>query len=453
MKTQTMNKTYLFEEMPVKRAVLKQIIPTIFSQMIVLIYNLADTYFVGMLNDPLQMAAVTISSSAFLMLSAVANLFSVGGASYVARTLGQRNEKGAKQITSICFWCGILITAVYSMTVWIFASPILRLCGASDETWNFTFRYAKWVIVYGGVGTTLNVILADLFRSEGNANIASFGICMGGILNILFDPFFVLPQFLNLGVEGAGMATALTNWIATIFFIVYALLKRKSSVVHLNPKSLKYTGRHIKGILSAGIPASVQYALTVVSVAALSKFVSLYTPEAVAALGIVKKLDQLPLYFSIGVSNGILPLLAYNHASGNHKRRHQALVFGCTISVSFALLCLIVYELFAPTVTGLFIDDALTVSYSSRFMRLVTVATPMMALCYPLIVEFQAMGRVKESMICSILRKGVLDIPLLFLMNTVWPLYGCLTVQPIVDTIGLIAAVHFYRNICRKQHM
>jgi len=200
---------------------------------------------------------------------------------------------------------------------------------------------------------------------------------------------------------------------------------------------------------SIGFPSALQYALTVVATAAQADFVSQYPTEAVAALGIVKKLDQLPLYFSIGVSNGLLPLLAYNHAAGNHHRRAQAFRIGSLMSFGFAVLCLVCYEAFATPLVSLFIADAATVRYGAVFLRCMVTAMPMMALCYPMIIQFQAMGRARESLVCSILRKGVLDIPLLYLMDALFPLYGCMWVQPIVDAISLAAALWFYRAIQR----
>ena len=259
----------------------------------------------------------------------------------------------------------------------------------------------------------------------------------------------MLPQFLDMGAEGAGAATAISNMLSALFFIAYVLIKRRRTVVCLSPACLRGAGRYLKNVLSIGFPSCVQYALTVVAVAALSKFVSGYETEAVAALGIVKKLDQLPLYFSIGVANGLLPLLAYNYASGDQQRRHAAFVFGCGVSLGFALLCLVVYEIFAPALTGLFIADARTIEYSAAFLRIMVVAMPMMSVCYPMIVQFQAMGRVKESLVCSILRKGVLDIPLLFLFNALIPLYGCMAVQPVVDSVSLVVALCFYRKLRR----
>ena len=187
-----------------------------------------------------------------------------------------------------------------------------------------------------------------------------------------------------------------------------------------------------------------------VAVAAQSRFVSQCTTEAVAALGIVKKLDQLPLYFSIGVSNGLLPLLAYHYAAGQQEKRRAAFRLGAGISLLFALVCLVLFEGFAPQLAALFIDDATTIHYAAGFLRRMVIAMPMMSLCYPLIIQFQAMGKARESLVCSILRKGVLDIPLLFLMDTLFPLYGCMWVQPMVDGISLVAATSFYRRLRRR---
>ena len=445
------DRTAIFETLPVHQAVYKQIIPAIVSQMIALIYNLADTYFVGMLNDPHQTAAITIAAPSFVMLTAISNLFGVGGASAIARALGKKQPLRAKQIASVSFWGGLICACMFSVVFFLMTRPILFLCGATEETFALTMGYAKYVVILGGPFTVLNTLLANLIRAEGSAALASFGVSLGGIINIILDPLFVLPQFIGLGAIGAGMATALSNVLATAFFLLSLYRMRKSSVIHINPQYLRYAKMHLKSILSVGFPSAVQYALTVVAIAAQAKFVSKYATEAVAALGIVKKLDQLPLYFSIGVSSGLLPLLAYNYASGNQIRRRKSFRFGCMISFSFSMLCLICYELFAPQLSALFIEDATTIAYSAGFLRRMVTAMPMMSLCYPMIIQFQAMGKVKESLITSVLRKGVLDIPLLFFMDWLMPLYGCMWVQPIVDSISLVVAGTLYFRLKGKE--
>ena len=280
---------------------------------------------------------------------------------------------------------------------------------------------------------------------------AAVGVSMGGILNIILDPIFVLPRFLGMGAVGAGIATALSNLAAALYFLFYILTRRGKTALSLSPARLQLGGRYVKAVFASGFPSAVQYALTVVAIAAQSKFVSQYTTEAVAALGIVKKLDQLPLYFSIGVSNGLLPLLAYNYAAGNQGRRRKIFRLGTAVSLAFSLFCLAVYEAFAPWLASLFISDPLTIRYSAGFLRCMVTAMPMMSVCYPMIIQFQAMRRFKESMVCSVLRKGVLDIPLLFVMNSLFGLYGCMWVQPIVDTVSLAAAGGFYRSLAKKE--
>lgn len=440
----------IFERAPVKKAVLLQIIPAIAAQMIALIYNLADTFFVGMLNDPRQTAAITVVASPFLLLTAVSNLFGVGGARAISHALGKKNADNARQISSIVFWLGLISGLFVSFAFALAGAPILKLCGADENTLELALGYAKWVIVLGGIPAILNALLANVVRAEGEASSASIGVMLGGVLNIILDPFFVLPRFLGLGAVGAGIATAISNTASMLYFIVL-ILARKNGVASFDIRLLRFTKNHISAVLLAGFPSALQFALTVVAVAAQSKFVSAYGNEAVAAFGIVKKLDQLPLYFSIGVATGLLPLLSYNHASGNYSRRHRAFVFGTAISLGFSLLCLVLYEFFAPPMASLFMKDAITVSYAATFLRIMVVAMPMMSVCYPMIIQFQATGKIKESIICSILRKGVIDIPLLFAADAIKPLYGIMCVQPIVDTISLIVAIAFYAHIARKE--
>ena len=437
--------------MPVRTAVRRQIVPAVISQMIALIYSLADTYFVGLLNSPVQTAAVTVTYSSFVMLTAISNLFGVGGASALSRALGKKNIGAARDIAAVSFWFGLVAAVLFSVLFALFARPILYLAGATDETWTAVIGYARWVIILGGPCTILSTLLANLLRAEGNAKAASFGMSLGGVLNILLDPLLILPQFADLGAAGAGLATALSNGVSAAYLLCAALSRR--SVLSLAVRRLERTRLYLMRILKVGLPSALQYALTVVAIAAQAKFVSRYPTEAVAALGIVKKLDQLPLYFSIGVSSGLLPLLAYTDAAGSYDRRRAAFRHGTAISFGFAVFCLVAFELFAEPLASVFMRDTVTVTYAAAFLRRMVTAMPLMSVAYPMIIQFQAMGRVRESLVCSILRKGVLDIPLLFLMDALVPLYGLMWVQPIVDLISLSVAVVLYLRIRRKEQV
>lgn len=197
-------RTAVFETMPYRRAVLKQIIPAIASQMIALVYNLADTYFVGMLGDPNQTAAVTVAAPSFVMLTAISNLFGIGGASVIASSLGKRDTEKAKRTSAVSFWAGLCSAFAFSLLFLMLASPILYLSGATDETYGITYEYAKWVVVFGGAASISSTLLANLVRAEGRAAAASIGLSMGGLINIVLDIFLVLPHFAGMGAVGGG---------------------------------------------------------------------------------------------------------------------------------------------------------------------------------------------------------------------------------------------------------
>ena len=204
---QKIDRTYLFERMPVGQAVRRQIIPSIASQMVILLYNLADTYFVGLLNDAAQTAAVSLAYSVTLLMTALANLFAVGGAGRIAQLLGRRDRDGAREVCAVSFWFALLASAAFCVLFTLLSSPILRLCGTTDETYALACGYSRWVISVGGTFSILNTVLANLIRADGSAFAASMGVSAGGIINMLLDPLFVLPRFLGMGAEGAGLAS------------------------------------------------------------------------------------------------------------------------------------------------------------------------------------------------------------------------------------------------------
>ena len=440
----------VFERMPVARAVLAQSIPAIVAQLIALLYNWADTFFLARLNKPELVAAATIVLPLYLMLTAIGNLPGVGGGSQFANHLGKHDYTGAQRVASVTFWMGMILALVCCLSFPLYSDILLSLIGANERTLAPAQEYAFWVITIGGIPVIMNLVLANLVRAEGMALQASIGISAGGILNCLLDPLLMLPSMGNMGIVGAGIATAVSNMVSVLWLLVVIWRRRKTGVLTFAPQLLRYTRHYIGSIAKVGFPSSIQYMLTVVAVAALTHFVAQYNTEATAALGIVKRLDYLPLYFTIGLSQGILPLLAYNHSSGNVARRNHVFRCGCIISFGFAMLCFAVFEIWAYQLAMLFTQESLTVSYIVPFLRIQVVAMPFMAVCYPSITLFQAMERSREALICSILRKGVVDIPLLIVMNALWPLFGCMWVQPIVDFTSMLVAFYFASQLRLK---
>ncbi len=436
-----------FEHKPVIRAVFSQSMPAIIAQLIALLYNWADTFFLARLNQPELVAAAMIALPLYLMLTAIGNLPGVGGGSMLSHYLGKHNPDGASSVASLTIWMGLILALLCAIIYPLVDEPLLRLIGADEQTLAPAREYTFWVITIGSVPIIMNLVLANLVRAEGLARQASIAISAGGILNCVLDPILMLPEMGNMGITGAAVATALSNMLSAVWLTAIIYARRKNGVITATPHLLRSAKMYFSKIIQVGFPSSLQYLLTVVAVAALTHFVSRYATEATAALGVVKRLDYLPLYFSIGLSQGILPLLAYNHAANNMQRRNQVFRCGMMLSLGFAIACFVVYELWAEPLALFFTQEPTTVDYITQFLRIQVVAMPFMAICYPAITYFQAMQRTREALVCSILRKGVLDIPLLFLMNGWMGLYGCMWVQPIVDFTSMLFAVYFLWRI------
>lgn len=436
-----------FEHKPVIRAVFSQSMPAIIAQLIALLYNWADTFFLARLNQPELVAAAMIALPLYLMLTAIGNLPGVGGGSVLSHYLGKHNPDGASSVASLTIWMGLILALLCAVIYPLVDEPLLRLIGADEQTLAPAREYTFWVITIGSVPIIMNLVLANLVRAEGLARQASIAISAGGILNCILDPILMLPEMGNMGITGAAVATALSNMLSAVWLTAIIYSRRKNGVITAAPHLLRSAKMYFSKIIQVGFPSSLQYLLTVVAVAALTHFVSRYATEATAALGVVKRLDYLPLYFSIGLSQGILPLLAYNHAANNMQRRNQVFRCGIMLSLGFAIVCFVVYELWAEPLALFFTQEPTTVDYITQFLRIQVVAMPFMAICYPAITYFQAMQRTREALVCSILRKGVLDIPLLFLMNGWMGLYGCMWVQPIVDFTSMLFAVYFLWRI------
>lgn len=212
-------KIRLFEEAPVPRAVLTLAIPTILSCLVMVIYNLADTYFVGMLNDPVENAAVTLAAPVLLAFNAVNNLFGVGSSSMMGRALGKRDYDTVRRSSAFGFYCALISGILFSVGFAALRQPILALLGADAETMAATSAYLKWTVICGAVPAILNVVMAYLVRAEGCAFHASVGTMSGCVLNILLDPVFIMPWGLGMGAAGAGLATFLSNCVACAYFL------------------------------------------------------------------------------------------------------------------------------------------------------------------------------------------------------------------------------------------
>ena len=448
-------KAELFENSPIPKAVMTMAIPTITSSLVMVVYNLADTYFVGMLNDPVQNAAVTLAAPVLLAFNAVNNLFGVGSSSMMSRALGQKKYDIVRSSSAFGFWCALCSGLLFSFLVTLFRGPLLTGLGADAVTAGATGEYLFWTVSCGAAPAILNVVMAYLVRSEGASFHASIGTMSGCILNIILDPIFILPWGLDMGAAGAGCATFLSNCFACGYFFVLLFLKRKNTYVAISPKALRFERAIVLGVCAVGIPASIQNLLNVTGMTVLNNFTSAYGADAVAAMGIAQKVNMVPMQVALGFSQGIMPLISYNYGSGNSRRMKDVFFFSSRISLGISAIVTLIYFFGAQGVVSLFMENPAIVAYGSRFLQGMCLGLPFLCMDFLAVGVFQACGMGGKALAFAILRKIVLEIPALCILGSLFPLYGLayaqFTAEVVLATAAVLVLARLFRGLEKRE--
>ena len=429
----------IFRDLPVPAALRTMVLPAVISQLIVLIYNMADTFFVGQTNDPYMVAGTSLILPLFNITLCLASLTGVGGGSLIARLLGQGREDEARRVSVFSLWVGGLIAALFSLGMALFMAPVLGLLGAGEHTYRYASQYAVCVIVLGGVPTVLSNVLSNLFRSIGRSRAAGAGIILGGLLNIALDPLFMfvlLPR--GSEVLGAGIATCLSNCIACLFFLVLLVRAGRSSVVNFRPAVGRPRRESMAAVFLVGIPSALASFLFDVDYIVIDKLMVSYHDLALAAIGIVLKIERFPLNVGIGVCQGMLPLVAYHFGARDRKRMDDTIRLARAAGLIVAGVSIVLYELFAVQFTHLFIGDAQTAAMAASFLRVRVLATPLMFLSFFTVYLFQAFGKGRVSLFLGVARWLGLNIPMLFLLNAVFGMYGIVWSQVTADALNVV---------------
>lgn len=443
-------KIVLFEKTPIPSAVAKLSIPMVFSSLVMVLYNMADTYFVGMLNNPVENAAVALAAPVLLAFNAVNNLFGVGTSSMMSRALGRKDYDTVSESSAFGFYCSLISGILFGILCTILNSPLLTLIGADATTRTATQGYLFWTVSLGAAPAILNVVLAYLVRSEGAALHASIGTMSGCLLNIILDPFFILPWGLNMGAEGAGCATFISNCVACLYFFVLLYVKRGKTFVCVNPKRFHFKKPIIMEICGVGIPASIQNLLNVTGMTILNNFTSAYGADAVAAMGISYKIYMVPMQITLGFSQGIMPLVSYNFASGNRRRMKGSILFALKIMLPILAAVTVIYYIGAGGLIHAFMRNSEIIAYGTAFLRGFCLGLIFLCVDFLAVGVFQALGFGKYALLFAIMRKIVLEIPALFLLNHFFPLYGLAYAQFTAELVLSICAVFMLRHIFRK---
>lgn len=442
--TKTKKNNELFTTMPVGQAVAKLAIPTVVSQIIVILYSLADTFFIGQIGDPNQIAALSITFPIYTLLTAVANLFGIGANSVISRSMGQNDEKTAKKASSFSFWASIIVTLFLSICLAVFMKPILLFFGADEFTLSFTADYLFWVFVIGSIPTVGGLVLGHLVRSVGKTKEAGIGLTIGGVMNIILDPIFIFV--FGMQVAGAAVATMLSNLISMIYFLFVLAKIRKYTIITLSPKHFSLEKRVSLGTLAVGFPAAISVLLVSVSISLLNGLLLNHESGNIlsAAYGVTSKCGTIALHISIGIAQGVMPLIGYSYGAKDHKRVHDVCRLSFIILFIFSIVFLFIVQLIPNVIVKLFIDHEQTIEVGSAFMRRWSWCVIGMSLFNMYNSIFQAVGKWKTSLLLAVLRLGVIFSILCIVLDKLFGVTGLMWVQAITDTVSCLIAMFLY---------
>ena len=431
----------LMARMKVSKAVATMAIPSVISSLVTVVYNMADTFFVGQTGDPLQVAAVSLTNPIFILFMAVANMFGMGGSAVASMALGEQNQKRMKQVSTFITYASLAVGILFALVLVGFMQPILSIFGANEETYALARGYV-FHISYGAPFIIWSAAASFVVRSEGASKEAMIGSMIGTIANIVLDP--VLISGFHLGAAGAAVATTLGNILASLYYLWYFVKKSNNFSIGIRNFTCRYG--IFSGICSCGFPTAIFSTLMSVSTIVLNQILVAYGNAPVAAIGIVFKANMFITFLQMGLANGVQPLLGYNFGSGDKKRFQDIAAYTKKCCIVIGILATLLFFVFRRQIIGLFIQDEEVIMYGVRMLIAYMLSGPVIGILFMNMNCMQSVGKAFWATILSVLRQGVLLIPLLFLLNALGGLTGVIYGQALTDYIAVILSVLMWRK-------
>lgn len=433
-------------EAPVVKAILKMALPVVMGMMVQVLYNLVDTFFIGRLGDPNQLAAANLTTPIFMIMMAIAGIIGTGASSYISRSLGEKDYERANQTIStgiaIIIGLGILVTTAGLF----FLAPLMKALGASTQVMPFASSYS-FILFMGSIIIMCNFSMGQLLRSEGAAMASMTGMAIGTLTNILLDPIFIFV--FRLGITGAAAATVLGNATGLVFYIFYYASGK--SAVKISYKSISGDKKIWGQIWGIGAPASVNQLLMSVALMILNNLASSYGDVVVAGMGVANKIMTIGTFVFMGFAGGCQPLVGYNYGAKNYSRVNEIIKKAMLMTFGIGIALFTLFSVFAGGLIGIFANAMPEVvaqgSYILRALAwsLIVLGPQMLAT-----TTVQAFGKAKASLFLAVTRQGLLFIPLLFLFNRLFAFGGLIYAQPVSDVLTVLISLIVLRSILVK---
>lgn len=440
--------TEIFANAPVPVAVISNVIPSIISMLMVLIYNLADTFFIGQTKNALMVAGVSVATPAFLLFMSVGMLFGIGGTSKISRLLGEGKNERAKSTSAFCFWTGFSIGLLSAVFMIFMAPQVCLKIGASEDTIVYSTEYLR-IVAVGIPFLIVSNSFSNIIRAEGRANIAMLGMIIGNMINVVLDPIMILGFGWN--VAGAAWATVIGNVFSAGFYIYHVL--RHSQLLSIRIRDYKVSDGIAAGVFTIGIPASLNSILMSFSNILVNNLMSKYNDMAVAGLGVAMKVNMIVVMLLIGLGIGIQPLLGYCFGARNKKRYMAVLRFSTILALCISFVMTAICYFGAGFLVNAFLEDKNAYSYGIMFARIYIYSGPIMGILFVFINAIQSMGAALPALILNVSRQGLVYIPVLFLFNHLFDEPKMLAAaQPVADYFAATLAVVLFLVSFKKYY-
>ena len=437
-----MNENELMSYMKISKAVATMAIPSVISSLVTVVYNMADTFFVGQTGDPLQVAAVSLTNPIFILFMAFANMFGMGGSAAASIAMGEKNEKRMKNVSSFIIYASFIVGIFFAVILLIFSKPILQIFGANNQTYDLAYGYL-FHISYGAPFIIWSAAASFVVRAEGASKEAMIGSMIGTIVNIVLDPIMI--SGLHMGAAGAAIATTIGNILASLYYVWYFI--KKSNYFSIHPRYFKWKDKILTNVCSSGFPTAIFSVLMSVSTIVLNQILVVYGNAPVAAIGIVFKANMFITFLQMGLANGVQPLLGYNFGSGDIKRFREVESYTKKCCLIVGIIATLLYFVFRTQIIAMFINDSEVINYGVLMLIGYMISGPVIGLLFVNMNCMQSVGRALPATILSVLRQGVLLIPMLYILNAIAGLHGVIYGQALTDYIAVILSAYLWRKV------
>ena len=431
-------------EPPVSKLICKLAVPCIISMLVTSFYNMADTYFVGMLKSNAATGAVGVVFSMMAIIQAVGFFFGQGSGNYISRELGKKNYQEASNMAATGFFSAFFSGLLICIVGQIFLEPLAYMLGSTPTILPYTEAYLR-VILFGAPWMTSSLVLNNQLRFQGSASYAMVGIVSGAILNIVLDPLLIFG--LDLGVAGAGWATIISQ------FVSFCLLLRgcsKGSNIHINFRNVKFQWHYYKMIIKGGLPSLARQSLASVATICLNHAAQPYGDAAIAAMGVVQRITMFGASTMLGFGQGFQPVCGFNYGAKLYSRVKEGFWFCVKVSFGFLVAVGIAGYIFAPNLISLFRDDPAVIEFGTRALRFQCMTIWIQSWVVMSNMMLQSIGRTVPATFLAVSRQGLFFIPFVLALPPLLGAVGIQAAQSSADVLTFLCAVPIQLSFLRS---